>query len=654
MVRMRKSIGRLLAASLVTVACVFGSLISLDSLTPAAAADGTRDITLGTSGISGYSEMYGYNYIYFGKYNSQPVLWRVLSTNGSSTDNGTASYKDNGGTKVDASDAIFMLSEYMLDSIIFNVDPNTSSNKGTSGATWIGSQARSWANTTFPNKALTDQEKAALLATSKTDKDYQVAGTTETSYKFKASTITDDKLFFLSVAEISNEDWGFTDGTGVGIGDSRGTCVISSSGACTTVRNYRGYWLRGAKASSPNNDSVATIYRLNSDYITESHVVYLEYNTRPGTNLNSNQVLFSTKLSALSSSTVGRLSAIGTSSATSSEGATDSNTWRLVLEDKTRSDFTASVVTTKTTTTGIMLNGVQVKAGAGVQINYSGATAGDDEYISAVITNKSDEVIYYGRIGTASSASGSVTFTLPSDIAKGDYKLLIFNEQYTEETSTGYSSDFQTASVTYGDVSIAASPDLYIRVAGNDAANVNQSGVGIDFANSTALAGVTIELTRLADNETFTGTTGADGYAKFEDAYTSGTQNYQITSVSYAADSDTQSLLQQVVGAKLATYVTSGYVYNFTNDADRKLNWNGTGSDAYPAEAEGTAGTWTLIYSTQAVGSGDDEGGSGDSSETEVNLPRTGGNFGLYLVEILGIGVLIAIGGSTVKRRAAD
>lgn len=654
MVRMRKSIGRLLAASLATVACVFGSLISLDSLTPAAAADGTRDITLGTSGISGYSETDGYNYIYFGKYNSQPVLWRVLSTNGSSTDNGTASYKDDGGTEVNASDAIFMLSEYMLDSIIFNVDPNTSSNKGTSGATWIGSQARSWANTTFPNKALTDQEKAALLATSKTDKDYQVAGTTETSHKFKASTITDDKFFFLSVAEISNEDWGFTEGTGLGIGDSRGTCVISSSGACTTVRNYRGYWLRGAKASSPNNDSVATIYRLNSDYIPQGHVVYLERNTRPGTNLNSKQVLFSTKLSALSSSTVGRLSAIGTSSATSSEGATDSNTWRLVLEDETRSDFTASVVTAATTTTGIMLNGVQVKAGADIQINYSGATAGDDEYISAVITNKSDEVIYYGRIGTASSASGSVTFTLPSDIAKGDYNLLIFNEQYTEETATGYSSDFQTASVTHGDVSIAASPDLYIRVAGNDAANVNQSGVGIDFANSTALAGVTIELTRLADNETFTGTTGADGYAKFEDAYTSGTQDYQITSVSYAADSDTQSLLQQVLGAKLATYVTSGYVYNFTDNADRKLNWNGTGSDAYPAGVEGTAGTWTLIYSTQAVGSGDDEGGSGDSGETEVNLPRTGGNFGLYLVEILGIGVLIAIGGSTVKRRTAD
>lgn len=654
MVRVRKSIGRLLAAPLATIACVLGSVLSLDSLTPAAAADGTRDIALGTSGISGYSKTDGYNYVYFGKYNSQPVLWRVLSTNGSSTNNGTASYKDDNGNKVNASDAIFMLSEYMLDSINFNVDPLVSANKGTSGATWIGSQARSWANTTFPNKALTSQEKAALLATSKTDKDYQAAGTTNASMKFKASTITDDKLFFLSVAEISNENWGFTDGAGLKIGDSQGTCVISSSGACTTVRNYGGYWLRGAQASSLNNNNVASIYRAGSDYYPFAWVVNLNRNTRPGTNLNSNQVLFSTKLSALSSSTVGSLSAIGTSSATSSDGANDSNTWRLVLEDETRSDFTASVVTTATTTTGIMLNGVQVKAGAGVQINYSGATAGDDEYISAIITNKSDEVIYYGRIGTASSASGSVTFRLPSDIARGDYNLLIFNEQYTEETATGNSSDFQTASVTYGDVSIAASPNLYIRVAGNDAVNVNQSGVGIDFANSTALAGVTIELTRLADNETFTSTTGADGYAKFEDAYTSGTQDYQITSVSYAADSGTQSLLQQVVGAKLATYVTSGYVYNFTDNADRKLNWNGTGSDAYPAGAEGTAGTWTLIYSTQAVGSGDDEGGSGDSGETDVNLPRTGGNFGLYLVELLGIGVLIAIGGSTVKRRAAD
>ena len=168
---------------LATVACVFGSLISLGFSTPAVAASVTRDITLGTSGISGYSKTDGYNYVYFGKYNSQPVLWRVLSTNGSSTNNGTASYKDDSGEKVDASNAIFMLSEYMLDSINFNVDPTVSANKGTSGATWIGSTARSWANTTFPNKALSSQEKAALLATSKTDKDYQVAGTSNESFK---------------------------------------------------------------------------------------------------------------------------------------------------------------------------------------------------------------------------------------------------------------------------------------------------------------------------------------------------------------------------------------------------------------------------------------------------------------------------------------
>lgn len=44
----------------------------------AAGADAVKTVQLGASGISGWTETAGYDYLYYGTYNDTPVQWRVL------------------------------------------------------------------------------------------------------------------------------------------------------------------------------------------------------------------------------------------------------------------------------------------------------------------------------------------------------------------------------------------------------------------------------------------------------------------------------------------------------------------------------------------------------------------------------------------------
>ena len=46
----------------------------------AAGTDTGNTIQLGTSGISGYDSTNGYDYIYYGKWDSSAIKWRVLAT----------------------------------------------------------------------------------------------------------------------------------------------------------------------------------------------------------------------------------------------------------------------------------------------------------------------------------------------------------------------------------------------------------------------------------------------------------------------------------------------------------------------------------------------------------------------------------------------
>ena len=86
------------------------SLCMALALIPAAAfaADTDKAIQLGTGNISGYDSTNGYDYIYYGTWNSSPIEWRVLSMNGNS-----GTYSD-GTETVDANNAMFLLSDGLL------------------------------------------------------------------------------------------------------------------------------------------------------------------------------------------------------------------------------------------------------------------------------------------------------------------------------------------------------------------------------------------------------------------------------------------------------------------------------------------------------------------------------------------------------------
>ena len=82
-----------------------------------------------------------------------------------------------------------------------------------------------------------------------------------------------------------------------------------------------------------------------------------------------------------------------------------------------------------------------------ITLNYSGATTGANEYISAIIADNNGAQ-YYGRVAQPTAESGTVEIKIPSDIAPGNYTLKVFSEQYNGDYKTDYASNFTDIALT--------------------------------------------------------------------------------------------------------------------------------------------------------------------------------------------------------------
>ena len=82
-----------------------------------------------------------------------------------------------------------------------------------------------------------------------------------------------------------------------------------------------------------------------------------------------------------------------------------------------------------------------------ITLNYSGATTGTNEYISAIIADNNGAQ-YYGRVAQPTAESGTVEIKIPSDIAPGNYTLKVFSEQYNGDYKTDYASNFTDIALT--------------------------------------------------------------------------------------------------------------------------------------------------------------------------------------------------------------
>ena len=144
---------------------------------------------------------------------------------------------------------------------------------------------------------------------------------------------------------------------------------------------------------------------------------------RPAFNLNLNSVLFAS--AAVGGKPDGGLTPIPEYSG---------NEWKLTILDSSRNfAVTEKAVSTDPNDT--------------ITLNYSGATTGANEYISAIIADNNGAQ-YYGRVAQPTAESGTVEIKIPSDVAPGDYTLKVFSEQYNGDYKTDYASNFTDIALT--------------------------------------------------------------------------------------------------------------------------------------------------------------------------------------------------------------
>ena len=179
----------------------------------------------------------------------QPVRWQVLSVDG---------------------DDVFLLADKVLDCQPYNTK-NTS-------VTWETCSLRKWLNEDFYNTAFSDTEKAAIKETTVTNADNPEYGT-------EGGTDTKDKVYLLSLSEVSDPAYGFHS---MMYYDDQ-----ARIGKVTSYAKAEGVWTNGEKGSywwlrSPGREgSLATLVDSDGPADTNGNFVDTSnYGVRPALHFN--------------------------------------------------------------------------------------------------------------------------------------------------------------------------------------------------------------------------------------------------------------------------------------------------------------------------------------------------------------------------------
>ena len=165
--------------------------------------------------------------IYFGNYyqsnssTKEPIKWRVLSVNGSDA---------------------FLLADQNLDAKPYNEEYTD--------VTWATCTLRTWLNDTFLNTAFTSAEQAAIKNTSVVNDDNPYHGT-------EGGENTTDKVYLLSIAEVSNTAYGFNGDfqTSSETREAKNTAYAKECGALESEGGCW-WWLRSPGLHSEGASSV--------------------------------------------------------------------------------------------------------------------------------------------------------------------------------------------------------------------------------------------------------------------------------------------------------------------------------------------------------------------------------------------------------------
>ncbi len=153
-----------------------------------------------------------------------------------------------------------------------------------------------------------------------------------------------------------------------------------------------------------------------------------EFGVRPAFDLNLDSVLFAS--AAVGGKPDGGLQPVSPNYT--------GNEWKLTLYDSKRNDFSRTTWEVSASTKG-----------GTVEISYTDAKTGANEYISALIFDDVGNVIYYGRSNASlTEKDGTAQLTIPAGFAEGTYTLKVFNEQYNGDRKTDLASGFADITLT--------------------------------------------------------------------------------------------------------------------------------------------------------------------------------------------------------------
>jgi len=377
-------------------------------ITPISYAKNNYDVISGYMPEKGST---GYDYIYLGKINDNPIKWRVLSSNGNTTGENDF-LQDDDGSIINNEQAFYILTENIIDI----------KNKPLQSDNFQTSDLKEWCLSVMENNTdiyFSETEKKNLLQTTKSDDEVALV---DASLMAVDNELNGDKIFFLSGDEVLNESYGFA--PNFAAHDSR----IAYYNDTPTLWMIRQPLKTTSKLMRKRVGTyVSSVGDLGS--------LTLDENTglRPAANFDKSSILF------LSPSDSGK----------SVFGKTEENKnheWKLTLKDGNNfSDATIDSTVSAPNKEIIITH----KGLAEISSDYTNLTA--------AISDKDGNLLYYGSVDTDVNAT-ETKITIPSDLADGSYTLAVYGEDWNGDKFTDYATGtpFETE-LTIDSKAVAAS-----------------------------------------------------------------------------------------------------------------------------------------------------------------------------------------------------
>lgn len=224
-----------------------------------------------------------------------------------------------------------------------------------------------------------------------------------TTVSYTNPALSGDKLFLLSVDEITNPNYGFyRNGSGKNVSRK-------------TVTDER-FWLRSGYVDDPMYPAIVDCFP-NGGLIRNNYECDGKYWVMAAANIDISNILF------VSSSTGGKISGSYGADALNTVSDTNTNDFKLTLTDQNLKLALSHVKRTSNT------------------FSFDYTATGSANNISAIILDNANNIVSYGRIKDISAShdkKGNASINVPTDFDSAGYTLKVFPEEYHGDNATDF------------------------------------------------------------------------------------------------------------------------------------------------------------------------------------------------------------------------